>query len=222
MIWLNENQQSYRSTGRRLISCERTWGDLPPLESHVVDLLIAQCDGMEIDINQHFLSGVADNYNPFLVFSGSSPTSLGSTVNHVLANGGVHATHANSDDNGLFHHYANYVASVMMPFEHPWNPWKKYYPAVSLNYSAPGERALYHAILAHAAFNLAHLGADTTKMMRLAANHYNTSIQHINEAIQLSEDKGSGGTLAAIMTLMMAEVPTNLHCVIERKLIHPL
>lgn len=187
--------------------CERTWGNHAPLESDVVDMLIAQCDEMEIEMNQHLGPVVAD-HNPFLVFSGLSPTSLGSTINQVLANGSVRATHANSDDKFLFQHYANYVASVMMPFEHPWNPWKRYYPSLSLEYSTPGERALYHAILAHAAFNLAHLGTDITKMMQLAANHYNRSIQHINEAIQVSGNQGSGDTLAAIMTLMMAEVPT--------------
>lgn len=114
--------------------------------------------------------------------------------------------HANSEDKLLFHHYVNYVASVMMPFEHPWNPWKLYYPSVSLEYSVPGERALYHAVLAHAAFNLTHLGGGTAKMMHLAARHYNASIQHVNDSIQNSTDKDTGPILAAVMTLMMAEV----------------
>lgn len=139
------------------------------------------------------------------------PTSLTSTVNLVLANGGTHARHANSEDKFLFHHYVNYVASVMMPFEHPWNPWKLYYPSVSLKYSVPGERALYHAVLAQAAFNLAHLGGGTANMMRLAARHYNASIQHVNDGIQTSADKDPGPILAAIMTLMMAEVRTITH-----------
>ncbi|KAJ5374855.1 fungal-specific transcription factor domain-containing protein [Penicillium concentricum] len=183
--------------------CERTWENCAPLDSDVLDILIAQCD--EFEANKFPCPAVVD-HNPFLVFPAMPPTSLTSTVNLVLANGGTHARHANSEDKFLFHHYVNYVASVMMPFEHPWNPWKLYYPSVSLKYSVPGERALYHAVLAQAAFNLAHLGGGTADMMRLAARHYNASIQHINNGIQTSADKDPGPILAAIMTLMMAEV----------------
>ncbi|KAJ5674350.1 fungal-specific transcription factor domain-containing protein [Penicillium maclennaniae] len=182
---------------------ERTWENRAPLDSDVLDTLIAQCD--EGEANQRPWP-VGVDHNPFLVFPAVPPTSLASTVNLVLANGGTPTRHADSEDRLLFHHYVDYVASVMMPFEHPWNPWKLYYPSVSLEYSVPGERALYHAILAHAAFNLAHLGGDTAKMMRLAAKHYNASIQHVNDGIQTSADTDSGGILAAIMTLMMAEV----------------
>ncbi|KAJ5756919.1 fungal-specific transcription factor domain-containing protein [Penicillium nucicola] len=184
------------------LETERTWDNHAPLDSEVVDLLIAQCDEVE---GNEILSPVIDR-SPFLVFPVLPPTSLASTINLVLANGTTPARYADSDDKLLFHHYVNYVASVMMPFEHPWNPWKLFYPSVSLEYSEPGERALFHALLAHAAFNLAHLGGNAAKMMRLAAKHYNASIQHVNDGIQTSADKGPGAILAAIMTLMMAEV----------------
>ncbi|GAB1194712.1 hypothetical protein APSETT444_003958 [Aspergillus pseudonomiae] len=112
---------------------------------------------------------------------------------------------SSSGEKMLFHHYVNYVASIMMPFEHPWNPWKRHYPVVSLQYSESGEKALYHAILAHAAFNFANLGHDRQKMMQLAASNYNASIQYVNDSIQAS-GRDFDSTLAAIMTLMMAEV----------------
>jgi hypothetical protein len=198
--------------------CERTWQDHHTLNSDILDFLIAQCDHTEIEANRRWPTAV--QHNPFHVFPSLPPVSLGSTVNMVLANGGRDSMHASSDDKLLFQHYVNYVATVMMPFEHPWNPWKRYYPSVSLEYSAPDERALYHAILAHAAFNLAHLGADSEKMMRLAVRHYNASIKYINDSLQASGETGSGGILAAIMTLMMAEVITKIEQVVETELIY--
>jgi hypothetical protein len=118
--------------------------------------------------------------------------------------------HATNEDRLLFHHYVDYVASIMVPFENPdgpSNPWKVYYPSVSIRYLLPGEKALYHAIIAHSAFNMANLGPGKLTSMRLrsATKHYNMSIQYVNESIG-SVNRDSASTLAAIMTLMMAEV----------------
>ncbi|KAE8353031.1 fungal-specific transcription factor domain-containing protein [Aspergillus coremiiformis] len=201
LVWINGNE-SYRSTGRRDMHCERTWAKHAPLESDVVDSLIEQCDSLGTAEEQWPL---AVNYNPFSVFSALPSLSLLSNINKVLAKGGTDATHPTREDKFLFHHYVDYVAAVMMPFEHPSNPWKLYYPAVSMQYSLPEEKALYHALLSHAAFNLAHLGVNKARMMWLAARNYNTSIQHLNNSIQ-TPGSGYSGTLAAILTLMMAEV----------------
>lgn len=131
--------------------------------------------------------------------------------------------HATDEDQFLFHHYADYVASIMVPFENPHgpsNPWKVFYPSVSLRYLLPGEKALYHAIIAHSAFNLANLGPDNVMSMRLrsATKHYNMSIKYVNESIE-SVNKNSASTLAAIMTLMMAEVSKSFRGVALRQLI---
>jgi hypothetical protein len=142
------------------------------------------------------------SHNPFSVFP--------IRVENLLFNGGEIMNHATKEDQFLFHHYVDYVASIMVPFENPHgpsNPWKVFYPCVSLRYLLPGEKALYHAIIAHSAFNLANLGPDNASSMRLrsATKHYNISIQYVNESIG-SVNRDSASTLAAIMTLMMAEV----------------
>ncbi|KAE8387683.1 fungal-specific transcription factor domain-containing protein [Aspergillus alliaceus] len=201
LVWINGND-SYRSTGRRDMHCERTWANHSILKSDVVDLLIERCDS-DISAEKQW-PGTVD-HNPFSVFSVLPSTSLISCINQVMASGGTDTAHANSEDSFIFHHYVHYVASVMMPFEHPCNPWKKYYPAVSLQYILPEQKSLYHALLSHAAFNLAHLGFDKTRMLRLATRNYNISIQHLNNSIQTLGSDYSG-TLAAILTLMMAEV----------------
>ncbi|OGM39530.1 hypothetical protein ABOM_011912 [Aspergillus bombycis] len=201
LVWLNGNE-SYRSTGRRYMHCERTWANYAALDSHVVDVLIAQLDGDEASEAPEMLE---IDHNPFSVFPAVAPTSLVSPMNQGLVCNSTKMPRPSSREKMLFHHYVDYVASIMMPFEHPWNPWKRYYPAVSLQYSESGEKALYHAILAHAAFNFAHLGHDRQKMMRLAASNYNASIQYVNDSIQAS-GRDFDSTLAAIMTLMMAEV----------------
>ncbi|KAE8371730.1 fungal-specific transcription factor domain-containing protein [Aspergillus bertholletiae] len=201
LVWVRGNE-SYRSTGRRDMHCERTWTGHTPLDSDAVDLLIEQCDSL-VTVEKQSLPDV--HYNPFSVFSALPSMSLLSSSNKVLASGGTDTAHASSEDKFLFHHYVHFVASVMMPFEHPWNPWKLYYPAVSLQYSLPEEKALYHALLCHAAFNLANLGFNKARMTWLAARNYNTAIQHLNSSFQTA--KGSySGILAAILTLMMAEV----------------
>lgn len=148
------------------------------------------------------------NHNPFSVFSALHATPFNTTsIGRILPNESRDVNTTTIEDGYLFHHYVDYVASVMMPFEHPSNPWKVFYPSVSLRYLLPGEKALYHAIIAHSAFNLAYLGPGDTRNVRLrsATRHYNRSIQYVNESIG-SGERDSGSTLAAIMTLMMAEV----------------
>lgn len=142
------------------------------------------------------------SHSPFSVFP--------LKVESIWSNGGRNMNHATNEDRLLFHHYVDYVASIMVPFENPHgpsNPWKVFYPSVSLRYLLPGEKALYHAIIAHSAFNMANLGPENLKSMRLrsATKHYNISIQYVNESIG-SVNRDSASTLAAIMTLMMAEV----------------
>ncbi|CAI7566201.1 unnamed protein product [Penicillium pancosmium] len=53
---------------------------------------------------------------------------------------------------------------------------------------------------------MANLGPEnlTSTRLRSATKHYNMSIQYVNESIG-SVNRDSASTLAAIMTLMMAE-----------------
>ncbi|PKY09428.1 hypothetical protein P168DRAFT_301923 [Aspergillus campestris IBT 28561] len=201
LVWIN-GKESYRSAGRRYMHCERTWANYAALDPDVVDLLIARLDDDETS-EAPWPSGI--DYNPFSVFPAAVSISLGSNMNQALVCNSTKTPQANQEEKLLFHHYVDYVASIMMPFEHPCNPWKRHYPAVSLQYSVSGEKALYHAILAHAAFNFVHLGNDRQKMMRLATSNYNAAIKYVNDSLRVT-GKDSGSTLAAIMTLMMAEV----------------
>ncbi len=112
---------------------------------------------------------------------------------------------AESEDSYLFHHYVNRVSFIMMPFEDRRNPWKSHYPAVALQYVSNEQMALYKAILAQSAFNLAHLGGAKEKVFALAIRYYTSAIEDLRENI--AEKQGDyGGFRAAGMTLMMVEV----------------
>jgi hypothetical protein len=69
---------------------------------------------------------------------------------------------------------------------------------------------LFHALIAHSAFNVALLQKDRYKMMRMASQSYNSAIRTLLPVIGGSA-RHFTTTLAAIMTLMMAEV-----CIVRR------
>ena len=108
------------------------------------------------------------------------------------------------EENLLFQHYVNHVGIIMMPFEHSRNPWTSSYPAAALHYSSTEQRALYDAILAHSGFHLAQLSNDRGRWTTLATKHYNKAIQMLMKSINYGR-RQYGPTVAAIMTLLMAE-----------------
>jgi hypothetical protein len=174
------------------MNVEGTWGQLPVLNPDLVDCLIAQCDA---EGNHDW---TISSHNPFGVFGGGTSSTV--FFNNVLS-----FVTSDMDEKYLFHHYSTHVAFIMMPFDHPRNPWETQYPAVALHYDSIEEKALYNAILAHAAFHLAEMGCQKQKMVAAGMKHYNRSIQHLTASLQ--GPKGDyGSTAAAIMTLMMAEV----------------
>ncbi|EAW12383.1 fungal specific transcription factor domain-containing protein [Aspergillus clavatus NRRL 1] len=195
---------------------ERTWDNIPIFSSDWIDLLIAECDDTEKPSSRR--GRLAVEYNPFSVFPVISTAkqrrrpSWPYTFNRGWESGGLMP--AGPRDCYLFHHYVTHVAIHMMPFDHPLNPWKLYYPSVALQLSNPEEKAMYHALLAHAAFSLAHLSSPgRITMDALAVWHYNASIKHLNQVLQSVEpNHRSSTTLAAIMTLMMAEVYSGQSC----------
>ena len=97
----------------------------------------------------------------------------------------------------------------MIPFFHPRNPWYSYYPAVARCYETSDQKALYNAMLSHAAYNLAGLASLPEKMFSLATEYYTNAIAHLKSSLR-QENSDYGGTLAAIMTLCMAEVSLTL------------
>lgn len=105
----------------------------------------------------------------------------------------------------LFHHYVNHVAIIMMPYEHPRNPWRSHYPAVALELASVRQGFLYNAIIAHAAFNVGRLRGNDGDFLRLGMNHYGNAINGLSHAIG-REDLDFPATIASIISLMFAEV----------------
>lgn len=105
----------------------------------------------------------------------------------------------------LFHHYVSHVAIIMMPYEHPRNPWKSHYPAVALELASLRQGFLHSAMIAHAAFNVGRLRGNDIGFLRLGMKHYGNAIQSLVHTIG-SEGIDFPATMASIMTLMFAEV----------------
>jgi hypothetical protein len=228
LIWVRQDGSHDISSARRHRSCgmvnskdltwialtcaEETWKDIPTLDSDIVDCLISQCDP------EHATGSIGDfkavfhfpDYNPFTSFRSGGHRSKHAllSVSRACALGydPVSSSTLTVEERMLFHHYVNHVAVIMMPFEHPRNPWKSSYPARALDYMLPTHRSLFNALLAHAAFNLAHLTSSTNENMVRASKYYGRSIKHLLESLSRNTQPDTD-TLAVVMTLMIAEVP---------------
>jgi Fungal specific transcription factor domain len=109
------------------------------------------------------------------------------------------------DEALLFQHYVNHVAFMMMPYVDNRNPWRSSYPAVALYYMSRNQKSLYQALLAQAAFNLAHLDCGRERMLNLAAKYYTSAMEELrNNIIEQQQDYGT--FIASILTLMFVEV----------------
>lgn len=211
LVWVEDENQPYRSSGRRYIKCESVWESLPVLHSEVVDYLISRCDD-ENENNDSISSSslmrttsIQATHNPFRSFRFEKSISRAEIPRSLSSPGSIHCISNDIYEKILFNHYINHVAIIMMPFEHTRNPWKSSYPAVALCDAATDQNALYSALLAHSAFNLAQLGVDKDQMQSLATKYYILAIRRLRAGIE--HDKGQYAyTVAVIMTLMMAEV----------------
>lgn len=182
-----------------------TWKGCEPLSDDLIDQLILQCDDGALPFGEAPL--FTHSYNPFSVFQNLTPEvprpdddSLTVSVSRPLNA----YPDMSSEEQHLFHHYINYVAVIMMPYDHPRNPWTSHYPAAALQKPSLKHMALYRAILAHSAFNLAQLRPNDDGMAFLASRHYSAAIQHLVPDMGMQEDAII--TVASIMTLLMAEV----------------
>jgi hypothetical protein len=185
---------------------ESIWSSLSVLDSDFVDYLISQCDAECLLGDSHQRrTWTTPTHNQFTVFQSRHTSGLLSNAKNLLIGDSFSSTPQSPVDRMLFHHYTPHVAFLMIPLEHPRNPWSSHYPAVARMHLLPEQKALYNAMLAHAAYNLALLGSSPTKMMVAAATHYSKAIEQLNACIE-STDRDYCGTVAAIITLMMAEV----------------
>jgi hypothetical protein len=179
-----------------------TWKGYPIYDSSAVDDLIEQCD-----VENHVDSSSAKSVGPFTVFTVNSnaifhPQASLSAIHQIFANLQDDQLRGNS---ALFHHYTNQIAPNMMPFEDSRNPWLSFYPSMALSSYSQGHKSLLYAIFAQAAGNLAHLGYQREKMLKLAMQFYAASIQHLGRSVERGTTEFSI-LLATVLALIMAEV----------------
>ncbi|QKX53899.1 uncharacterized protein TRUGW13939_00979 [Talaromyces rugulosus] len=209
LVWIEDKDQPYRSDGRRYIDCDATWADHAILDSELVDQLIYGCDP-ECAEEVFNSSSTQPTFNPFgsfraLVNNADHPPGLLSNAYKLLTIDPTDPSSSSSEARFLFHHYTNHVSTMMIPLFHPRNPWYSYYPAVARCYETSEQRALYNAMLSHAAYNLAGLASLPDKMVLLATEYYTNAIEQLKSSLR-RQNPDYGGTLAAVMTLCMAEV----------------
>ncbi|KAJ4854658.1 fungal specific transcription factor domain-containing protein [Trichoderma breve] len=114
---------------------------------------------------------------------------------------------SNSDDAAVFYHYMTWVAPLMVPVDDADNPWKSVYPSTALQDTSPASCALYHAILAQAAFNLANLYGDTNddgpKKTAQGLEHYGASLHKLYQCLGSSTEEEYDACMATLYTLVI-------------------
>ncbi|KAF7556245.1 hypothetical protein G7046_g6346 [Stylonectria norvegica] len=218
-IWVKDDGSVGTSQGRRALPCESTWNGFGHLAADMVDLLIFQCDE-ETDLDKRISttfstsSNIAD-HNPFSVFKVDAqlhqryqPLSLiqePDTTSDLMLPVPTTFPEWPVGEQFLFHHYVSHVANIMMPYEHPRNPWKSHFPAAALEMASLKHNFLYSAMLAHAAFNIAQLRGNDDGFLRVGLKQYGDAIQALVHSIG-QESLDFPAAMASIMTLMFAEL----------------
>ncbi|KAK1246219.1 hypothetical protein MKX08_000021 [Trichoderma sp. CBMAI-0020] len=113
------------------------------------------------------------------------------------------------DEATMFHHYVTWIAPIMIPVDSTNNPWKSVYPSTALQDSSPASRALYHAIIAQSAFNLANLYIGNRHIHRqnesVALEHYGASLRELGQTLKCTKDAEYNACAATLYTLMISE-----------------
>ncbi|CVK87885.1 uncharacterized protein FMAN_05299 [Fusarium mangiferae] len=92
----------------------------------------------------------------------------------------------------------------MLPYEHPYNLWQCYWATAALEFALSGQEVLYRAMLAHSAFNIAHLRKNDVNMSSMALRYYSKALLYLKDNLGRS-NTDSSAMLASIMSLMFAE-----------------
>jgi hypothetical protein len=111
------------------------------------------------------------------------------------------------EENFLFFHYVSYVSVQMMPIDDGRNPWRSTYPSLAVQGAKTSSTdALYHAILAKSAYNIANLkGPGRGNSEKASAMRYSgKAIQELRQSLDLPT-KDYCSVLAALLTIMLAE-----------------
>jgi hypothetical protein len=111
------------------------------------------------------------------------------------------------EENFLISHYVSYVSVQMMPIDDGRNPWRSTYPSLAMQGAKTSSTdALYHAILAQSAHNIANLkGPERGNSERTSAIRYSgKAIQELRQSLELPT-KDYCSILAALLSIMLAE-----------------
>ena len=206
LVWILPGQKSYPAGRRRALRYDLTWSLSPSYGSEDIDALIVQCDIPESEQPAQ-LSNMSKTAGPFTVFPIMAKSEqLHPDIDRVMRLTPTPRLLAEPDDSAsyLLHHYTTHVAPNMMPFHDTRNPWQSSYPLLARCGDSAGHKSLYHAILAQAAGNLAHLGVDIETNKASNMEHYAKSIEELRASLS-SEDKDFSIALASMLTLIMSE-----------------
>ncbi|KAL7941430.1 fungal-specific transcription factor domain-containing protein [Trichoderma barbatum] len=133
--------------------------------------------------------------------SNSLAPSLTPTITDILS--------ASRDEAMILYHYVTWIAPLMIPVDSAENPWKSVYPSTALQDSSAASRALYHAILAQSAFNMANLQLDNQESYRqseyIALKHYVASLKELSQSLNVTKETEYDACAATLYTLMISE-----------------
>ncbi len=179
-----------------------TWKGYSILSSVELDRMIAYCDLFEPTSSDD-----AELVNmPFTVWQPQKYQGLRMLSTATLQLPRAPSTNKLDSDTDyrLFNHYISHIASLMMPFENARNPWKTLYPAIAMQQQCCEKKAMINAMMSQAAFNLAHLGRDTPRMISLGRKYSQASVGELSSYASKVSDCGE--LIATVLTMMMAEV----------------
>lgn len=140
--------------------------------------------------------------SPYIEVSYSLPRPLTPTIYDCLS--------ASRDEATIFHHYVTWIAPIMIPVDSTNNPWKSVYPSIALQDSSAASRALYHAIIAQSAFNMANLYKESRAIYyqkeSVALEHYGASLRELSQTLSCTKEAEYNACAATLYTLMISEV----------------
>ncbi|KAL6889181.1 fungal-specific transcription factor domain-containing protein [Trichoderma evansii] len=139
--------------------------------------------------------------SPYIEVSYSLPRPLTPTI--------YDCSFASRDEATIFHHYVTWIAPIMIPVDDMNNPWKSVYPSIALQDSSAASRALYHAIIAQSAFNMANLYKESRDVYyqkeSVALEHYGASLRELSQTLNYTKEAEYNACAATLYTLMISE-----------------
>ncbi|KAG7005716.1 hypothetical protein G7Y79_00018g045230 [Physcia stellaris] len=206
LVWILPGQKSYPAGRRRALRYDLTWSRSPSYGSDDIDALIVQCD---IPDSEQLAqpSNISKTAGPFTVFPIMAKSKqLHPDIDRAMRLTPTPRLLAEPDDSAsyLLHHYTTHIAPNMMPFNDSRNPWQSSYPLLARCGDTAGHKSLYHAILAQAAGNLAHLGVERELNKASNMENYAKSIEYLRVSLS-SPHKDFSIALASMLTLVMSE-----------------